>query len=97
MAYMYSLYSLFDIELIILEYYPSFRAYDLLELAAEMDNTKAMEHIAEAYLFGIHMPQNISRARIYSEQLAERGSPRGQMVQNLTSYKVHVVFSGGSQ
>ena len=49
-------------------------------MAADMNHTKAMEYVAEAYLFGTYLPQNITKARILSENLAERGSPRGQMV-----------------
>ncbi len=56
------------------------RGYELLERAAELNHTESMSLVAEARLFGDHLPQNMSRARELLEQLAVLGHPRGQMV-----------------
>ena len=60
-----------------------FRAYDNLRRAANLNHSAAMELVAMAYLFGDHLPQNISKARDLFSLLSLKGSPRGQMV-NIT-------------
>jgi len=57
-----------------------FRAYEYLEVAAEMGHTEALAKIAESCLFGIHQPQNITKAKEILDTLATKGSPHGQRV-----------------
>ncbi|XP_043930555.1 protein sel-1 homolog 1 [Protopterus annectens] len=52
--------------------------YKMLMKAAEMGNTKAMEKVAYAMLFGDYMDQNVQLAKDFSVKLAEEGSPKGQ-------------------
>lgn len=49
-------------------------------MAADLNHTKALEHIAFAYLFGDYMPQSIEKAKELFVDLSNRGSPRGQLV-----------------
>ncbi len=52
----------------------------MLEQAVELGHQKATEMLAEALLFGSGVEQNVARAREIMEHLANKGSPRGQMV-----------------
>ena len=58
----------------------TFRAYQLLEEAADMNHTSAMDKVAIAYLFGDHVSQNVSRALELFNKLAAMGYPQGQRV-----------------
>lgn len=49
-------------------------------MAADLNHTKALEHIGLAHLFGDYMPLDIQKARAIFEDLSKRGSPRGQLV-----------------
>ena len=60
-----------------------FRAYEYLEVAAEMGHTEALAKIAESCLFGIHQQQNITKAKEILDTLAARGSPHGQRVRSV--------------
>ena len=57
-----------------------FRAYELLEAAALLNHTAALELVAETRLFGDQLPQNVTRAAELFHQLSMLGSPKGQMV-----------------
>lgn len=55
------------------------KAYSLLEEAAFLHNfTKAQELVALSYLFGDHLPRNISKAVLMLTDLANKGSAVGQ-------------------
>lgn len=55
------------------------KAYGLLEEAAFLHNfTKAQELVALSYLFGDHLPRNISKAVLMLTDLADKGSAVGQ-------------------
>ncbi|KAM7451339.1 Protein sel-1 1 [Porites harrisoni] len=55
------------------------KAYSLLEEAAFLHNyTKAQELVALAYLFGDHLPRNITKAVKMLEEIAGKGSAVGQ-------------------
>ena len=49
-------------------------------MAADLNHTKALEHIAFAHLFGDYMPQDIQKAKQIFTDMSNRGSPRGQLV-----------------
>ncbi|XP_052105455.1 protein sel-1 homolog 1-like isoform X2 [Mytilus californianus] len=55
------------------------QAHQFFKMAADLNHTKALEHIAFAYLFGDYMPQNIEKAKELFVDLSNRGSPRGQL------------------
>ena len=57
-----------------------FRAYDYLEMAAELGHNDASAMIAEAYLLGTHRQQNMTKAKELLDILATKGSPHGQRV-----------------
>lgn len=55
------------------------KAYGLLEEAAFLHNfTKAQELVALSYLFGDHLPRNITKAVLMLTDLADKGSAVGQ-------------------
>ena len=45
--------------------------------------------IAEAYLFGMHKQQNMTKAKEILDTLATRGSPHGQRVS--TNYSILII------
>ncbi|XP_076098519.1 protein sel-1 homolog 1-like isoform X2 [Mytilus galloprovincialis] len=55
------------------------QAHQFFKMAADLNHTKALEHIAFAYLFGDYMPQSIEKAKELFVDLSNRGSPRGQL------------------
>lgn len=55
------------------------RAYLLLEQAAKLKHMKSQEMVAFALLLGDSMLQNITAAKELFEELAKKGSPKGQM------------------
>lgn len=48
-----------------------------------MGHTAAMEKVAFMYLFGNHLPQNLTLAKELFDKLAMSGSPHGQLVSSL--------------
>ena len=61
------------------------RGYEVLKQAADLGHQKSMEMVAEAYLFGDHVQQNITKSREILETLSMMGSSKGQMVLYLCS------------
>lgn len=59
------------------------KAYYILQEAARLNNSKAQEMAAQAYLFGDNLPLNIPLAIYYFEKAAEQGSPTAQLVKCL--------------
>lgn len=51
--------------------------------AAELNHKKAKEYVAFGYLFGDYLPQNVTKASELFVELAEKGSPKAQMVINI--------------
>lgn len=60
--------------------YSQNRAYTLFTRAANMGNLKAMEKMADAWLFGSFGMQNITAAIQLYESLAKEGSYKAQNV-----------------
>ncbi|XP_069118494.1 protein sel-1 homolog 1-like isoform X4 [Argopecten irradians] len=55
------------------------QAHQYFHLAAKLNHTRAMEYTGFAHLFGDYLTQNVSNAIEVFKDLAERGSPRGQL------------------
>ncbi len=49
-------------------------------MAAELNYARASEMVAMSYLFGYHLPQNITKAKEMFEALSMKGAARGQTV-----------------
>lgn len=56
------------------------KAYYILQEAARLNNSKAQELVAQAYLFGDNLPLNIPLAIYYFERVADQGNPTAQFV-----------------
>lgn len=54
-------------------------AYGFFEIAAQLNHTKALEHIGFCHFFGDHCSHNITKAKEIFDDLSNRGSPRGQL------------------
>lgn len=49
-------------------------------MAAKLNHTQALEHVAFAYILGDFLPQDTEKAKLMFQDLAARGSPKGQLV-----------------
>lgn len=49
-------------------------------MAAKLNHTQALEHVAFAYILGDYLPQDTEKAKLMFQDLAARGSPKGQLV-----------------
>lgn len=49
-------------------------------MAAKLNHTQALEHVAFAYILGDYLPQDTEKAKFMYQDLAARGSPKGQLV-----------------
>lgn len=58
----------------------SYRAYQSLLAAAELNHMEARELVAFSYFFGDFLTQNLTKAQQMFEQLSDEGNPRGQLV-----------------
>ncbi|XP_061172651.1 protein sel-1 homolog 1-like isoform X2 [Saccostrea echinata] len=55
------------------------QAMEYFQLAAKLNHTQALEHVAFAYVLGDYLPHNIEKAKVIFQDLAARGSPKGQL------------------
>ncbi|XP_062586803.1 protein sel-1 homolog 1-like isoform X2 [Saccostrea cucullata] len=55
------------------------QAMEYFQLAAKLNHTQALEHVAFAYVLGDYLPHNIEKAKAIFQDLAARGSPKGQL------------------
>lgn len=55
------------------------KAYEYLSEAASLGHVGAMEKVSFAYLFGSHLPQNLTLAKALFDKLSMLGSARGQL------------------
>lgn len=49
-------------------------------MAAKLNHTQALEHVAFAYILGDYLSQDTEKAKLMFQDLAARGSPKGQLV-----------------
>lgn len=63
-------------------------------MAAKLNHTQALEHVAFAYILGDYLPQDTEKAKLTFQDLAARGSPKGQLV---SIQKQWVIFPCKSQ
>lgn len=53
---------------------------EYFQLAAKLNHTQAMEHVALTCVLGDYLPQDTGKAKVMFQDLAARGSPKGQLV-----------------
>lgn len=53
---------------------------EYFQMAAKLNHTQALEHVAFAYILGDYLPQDTEKAKVMFQDLAARGSPKGQLV-----------------
>ena len=68
------------------------RGYLLLRDAAYINQTKSQELTAYAYLFGNHLPMNLTGSKDMFQRLTNKGYPKGQTV-NIQIYKALISIS----
>ena len=56
------------------------RAMEYFQMAAKLNHTQALEHVAFGYIFGDYLSQDTEKAKLLFQDLAARGSPKGQLV-----------------
>ena len=56
------------------------KAYYIFQEAARLNNSKAQEIVAQAFLFGDNLPLNLPLAIYYFKRIASQGSSTSQMV-----------------
>ena len=56
------------------------RAMEYFQMAAKLNHTQALEHVAFGYIFGDYLTQDTEKAKLLFQDLAARGSPKGQLV-----------------
>lgn len=69
-------------------------------MAAKLNHTQALEHVAFAYILGDYLPQDTEKAKLMFQDLAARGSPKGQLVsilRELCSSQTKFRFMGVAQ
>ncbi|KAK3093184.1 hypothetical protein FSP39_012366 [Pinctada imbricata] len=55
------------------------QAHQYFEMAASLNHTRALEYVAFSYMIGDYLTQDVVKAKKIFEDLAARGSPRGQL------------------
>ncbi|XP_052698838.1 protein sel-1 homolog 1-like isoform X3 [Crassostrea angulata] len=55
------------------------QAMEYFQMAAKLNHTQALEHVAFAYILGDYLPQDTEKAKLMFQDLAARGSPKGQL------------------
>ncbi|XP_056021105.1 protein sel-1 homolog 1-like isoform X5 [Ostrea edulis] len=55
------------------------QAMEYFQLAAKLNHTQAMEHVALTCVLGDYLPQDTGKAKVMFQDLAARGSPKGQL------------------
>uniref|UniRef100_A0A8W8I8I2 Protein sel-1-like protein 1 n=1 Tax=Magallana gigas TaxID=29159 RepID=A0A8W8I8I2_MAGGI len=55
------------------------QAMEYFQMAAKLNHTQALEHVAFAYILGDFLPQDTEKAKLMFQDLAARGSPKGQL------------------
>lgn len=73
---------------------------EYFQMAAKLNHTQALEHVAFAYILGDFLPQDTEKAKLMFQDLAARGSPKGQLVsilRELCSSQTKFRFMGVAQ
>ncbi|XP_078316413.1 protein sel-1 homolog 1-like isoform X2 [Crassostrea virginica] len=55
------------------------QAMEYFQMAAKLNHTQALEHVAFGYIFGDYLSQDTEKAKLLFQDLAARGSPKGQL------------------